>query len=87
MKEHKIVLSDSEWMDLIDQYRFSLPSCCANISALRDCIITAARNGGVMTSWHHKQLIEKLDWYTEGHEFTPLLEKICIQIGWEATQK
>ena len=81
----KIILSDAEWMQLIDGYREGLPVCCANISALRDCLIKAARNGGDLNSWYFKDLHEKLRWFLEGHELTPLLEKICEQVEFPLT--
>lgn len=44
----KLVLTDGEWMSLIDGTRGvgTLQKCCANISALRDEIIQIARDGG-----------------------------------------
>lgn len=47
MSTIKIDLTDEEWMSLIDGTRpDGLQSCCANISALRDEIISLARMGG-----------------------------------------
>jgi len=49
----KVELTDSEWMSLIDGTRddASLQKCCANISELRDQIITIARDGGCYHTW------------------------------------
>jgi len=78
-----IVLTDTEWMDLIDKEREALPVCCANLSSLRDCIVKAARNGGRMSHFDVQQMHEKLDWYLEGHSINSLLRKVCEQVNYE----
>lgn len=82
MKEpEKIVLTDKEWMDIIDKNRDGLPVCCANVSALRDVITDIAREGGEVSFFNRAELEKTIHWVKEGHELPPLIEKICHQLG------
>lgn len=44
----RIDLTNDEWMSLINADADGLPRCCANISNVRDMIVDAARNNGVV---------------------------------------
>jgi len=84
MEPIKIVLTDSEWMDLIDGTRpGGLEKCCANVSALRSCIINAARDGGEVHIFAVKQLRMTLGWVVDGHglDSIPALVKLRDQVG------
>lgn len=83
----KITLTDSEWISLIDgdSEDSQLPRCCANISALRDeliHIIREGRNEDIM-DYRIQWLKDKLTWVADGHDLTPLLKKVCDQIGFD----
>ncbi len=84
MEPIKIKLTDSEWMDLIDGSRpDGLQKCCANISALRDCIISAARDGGEVHAFAVNQFRMTLGWVVAGHDLSsiPALVKLRDQVG------
>lgn len=70
----KIILTDEEWMSIINKERNGLPCCCANISALRDMLITIARNDGDV--WFLEKLKENIKFVFDGHDNLPLIEKI-----------
>lgn len=79
---HKIQsLTDAEWMQLIDQTADGLPYCCANISALRDDIISLARCGREYTEYVHRdEVVRHYHWVVGGHEPLPLVEKLFAEI-------
>jgi hypothetical protein len=79
----KIELTDSEWMSLIDGEREDgLQRCCANISALRDCLIGLARDGGRVNPFTIGRLQMTLGWVIDGHEIDniPALVKVRDQL-------
>lgn len=82
MDEIKIELTDREWVSLIDQEDEGLPSCCANISALRDEIINILRNGKTLYSWDLLRFLRAYHPATSGHEFENMdtLQKLFDQI-------
>lgn len=80
----KVVLTDSEWMSLIDgsEDRDGLGYCCANISALRDVIIGIARQGGCIYEWEIDNLKQKIGWNKDhGLENVPAMVHLCSQLG------
>lgn len=85
----KIELTDSEWISLLDgdAEDSSLPTCCANISALRDSFVSILRNGRGrdIMSWEIDALKQKLKWVIDGHDIEdmPVLQKVAEQIGFE----
>jgi hypothetical protein len=86
-RDYYITLTDSEWIQLIDgdSDDTELQTCCANISALRDTFVGILRQGRArkLCSWDRGMLIQKLTWVIDGHELTPLLRKVCEQIGFD----
>ena len=81
----KLNLTDQEWVQLIDGQSedSELPICCANISRLRDrfvSILRGGRNNDIM-DFELEHLKQELKWVADGHELTPLLQKVCEQIG------
>lgn len=44
----RLDLTNDEWMSLINADGEGLPRCCANISNVRDMIMSAARDNGVV---------------------------------------
>ena len=82
----KIILSDEEWMSIIDKYRDGIPICCANISALRDTLTDIAREGGEIGLFVDVELKERIEWVKNGHDLTPIILKICKQLGLKAGQ-
>jgi hypothetical protein len=85
MTEEKvqIVLTDEEWMSIINKERDGLPPCCANVSNLRDEIISIARADGASFYTYHDHLKIKLGWvFPEHGEPSPAIQKIIGQIGW-----
>lgn len=88
-KEIKLELTDAEWISLLDgtSDNSSLPTCCANISALRDELIHILRNGRnePIRSWELDGLKQKLQWAANGHEFKnlPVIQKICKQLDFD----
>jgi hypothetical protein len=82
----KIELSDEEWMSLIDGTREGgLAICCANVSALRDDIISAARNGGTVLIFNEELIKENMGWVDDSHDIgdIPALVKLRQQLGLE----
>lgn len=82
----RITLTDAEWMSLIDGSEArtgNLFRCCANVSALRDAIISVARNGGEVGPFAETQLRKTLGWVQGGHDIgaVPALRKLCFQLG------
>jgi hypothetical protein len=68
----KIELTDAEWMSLIDGDRpGGLLACCANISELRDRIISAARMGGEIHAFEIAQFRITLGHVLAGHDIDP----------------
>lgn len=41
--------TDTEWVDLCQAESELLPSCCSEISAMRDILVSSLRNGKVMS--------------------------------------
>jgi len=80
----QIVLTDEEWMSIINKERDGLPPCCANVSALRDEIVMVAMEDGFSSFYtDHSQLRMKLGWVFPGHdEPSPVVQKIIDQVGW-----
>jgi hypothetical protein len=70
----KIILTDEEWMSIINMERDGLPVCCANISDLRDRLITVARDDGEV--FFPEKLKESIKFVLDGHDNLPLIEKI-----------
>jgi hypothetical protein len=90
MKSVKIELSDTEWMDLIDGDRPNgLAACCANISALRDEIISAARSGGEIHAFQIDRFRIVLGWVLDGHDIDgiPALSRLREQIDASGSQQ
>lgn len=83
----KIELSDSEWMSLIDgsDERHGLLICCANVSALRDRILTIARHGGYVHDMDLDMLKEVTGWVEDSHDLEdlPAFVKLRNQLGME----
>lgn len=82
MTTKRLSLTDGEWMRLIDGERddSALPKCCANISALRDDLIGAARNGGRVD--FVSSVTRTFEWCFPDHDVPdPLIEKIADQLG------
>lgn len=82
-----IKLTDTEWILLLDgqDEDSELGSCCANISALRDVFVQLVRSGrnSERQDWELRDLKQKIKWVSDGHELTPLLKKVCAQIGFD----
>ncbi len=79
----QIVLTDEEWMSIINRERDGLPPCCANVSGLRDEIISIARADGTSFFTYHDNLRIKLGWvFPEHGEPSPAMQKIIDQVGW-----
>jgi hypothetical protein len=81
-----VQLTDSEWMSLIDgsEHRTgNLGKCCANVSALRDTLISLAREGGETNVFTGPNLRRHLGWVLAGHEVAeiPALVKVAQQLG------
>lgn len=80
--EDKVELTDEEWMSLIDNERDGLPSCCGNISTLRDEIIEMARDG-CRVSFRHYSLLRAYRACMDGHDMrglSPALDKLVEQV-------
>jgi len=75
-------------MSLIDGERDGLPRCCANVSALRDCLISVARDGGRVNPFSIGRLEMTLGWVLDGHEIDGLtaLDKVRQQLDLTAHQ-
>lgn len=76
----KIILTDTEWMNLINPDR-ELAPCCANISNLRDCITCLAASGQNVPGWLIEQLLDIYHACLDGHEMKtmPTLNKLISQ--------
>ena len=86
MDDVKVELTDTEWMDLIDGERpDGLQKCCANISVLRDWIISLARDGGQTNFITLQELRRTLGWVCSDHavDGIPALVKLRAQVGME----
>jgi len=85
----RLELTDTEWMSVIDANRDGLPRCCANISALRDCLISAAREGGEIHLFAIDRLRMTLGWVLKDHEIDqlPVLGKIRTQLDLTGDQE
>lgn len=80
----QIVLTDEEWMSIINKDRDGLPPCCANVSGLRDEIISIAREDGRSFFSDHDRLKVMLGWvFPEHGEPSPAIQRIIDQLGWE----
>lgn len=87
----KLNLTDSEWISLLDGESddSQLGTCCANISSLRDqfmLLVRSGRNEEIM-EWELTDLKRKIKWVADGHELSPLLIKICEQIGFDPEEE
>lgn len=85
-EEVAIDLSDSEWMSLIDgsDKRGGLTRCCANISELRDEIMSLARNAGDGVFTMHIERFKVIyGQAADSHDLTsiPALAKLVAQLG------
>lgn len=97
MDEIKIELTDREWVSLIDQEEDALPTCCSNISALRDEIIDILRQGKTLYNWNILNFLRAYHWSVSGHEFDDMavLQKFFDQVivnddakkWWDALQQ
>lgn len=85
-----IKLSDKEWMSLLDgdAKDSALPTCCANVSALRDTLAQIVRQGRdkPLMLFDLDDLKQRLKWVHDGHKLSPTLKKICAQIGFDPTK-
>lgn len=83
----KLDLTDSEWIQLLDGQSddSELQACCANISALRDVFVEIVRNGrnSSLMNWTADDLKQKIKWVADGHDLTPVLQKVCAQINFD----
>jgi hypothetical protein len=80
----QIVLTDEEWMSIINKEREGLPPCCANVSALRDELISIAREDGRSFYTAHDHLRFKLGWvFPEHGEPSPAVQRVIDQLGWK----
>lgn len=87
MDKVSLDLTDQEWMQLLDGdcEDSQLQACCANISALRDVLVGIVRRGRKepLSSWEMQRLQQTMGWVADGHDLTPLLKKVCQQIGFD----
>lgn len=88
----KLTLTDSEWMSLIDgsdEREGNLSRCCANVSTLRDSLISVARNGGTVHAFTIERLKKYLGWVIDAHDIAdvPALMKVCEQLGIEPLEQ
>jgi hypothetical protein len=78
-------LTDTEWMSLIDKEREGLQACCANISELRDQIITIAREGAMLAPWNGLAFLRAYRVCRDGHEISdethPTLMKLVREVA------
>jgi len=81
----KIELTDTEWMQLVDGERqdSQLPTCCGNVSALRDSIIVLARQNGHCDLYSATKFLKCYEFVADGHDLSSLfvLQKIKSQIS------
>lgn len=72
------VLTAEEWLSLINgQDESGLPTCCANVSALRDAVIAVVRNGEVSQYWAG-DVLRNYRIFLDGHNETELLVKLRV---------
>lgn len=71
------VLSDEEWMSILNAEREGLPRCCGNVSALRDAIITFVRAGEINTL-ESRWFLQHYRNFLDGHDDDelPALRKV-----------
>lgn len=80
----QIVLTDEEWMSIINKERDGLQPCCANVSALRDEIINIAREDGYSFFGNLDRLKNMIGWvFPEHGKPSPAIQRVIDQIGWE----
>lgn len=82
MTDARIVLTDEEWMSIIDRERDGLPHCCANVSELRSTLIAIARDSGEVT-FLRDSLAMAWGWVfadDQHGEPTPVMKKIAEQL-------
>ena len=53
-------LSPAQWVDVASKTGESLPSCCADISAVRDLLVSALREGGRIEAVDLRAIVERL---------------------------
>lgn len=81
---NSIELTDEEWMSIIARERDGLPSCCANISALRDVLISIARDNGEVGFIHRVRFAQALTWCFPSHDVpSDAIQKVLDQAGFE----
>jgi hypothetical protein len=84
-------LSDTEWVSLIDgnSYDSGLPICCANISALRDVLVSILRNGRKreIGFFDMQELRKCLKWVADDHDLSPTVKKLSDQIGFNSASE
>jgi len=72
-------------MSLINKNGEGLPPCCANISSLRDEIVTMARDGCTLAPWNGLQILHAYRVARDGHEFNeesfPALLKLIREVA------
>lgn len=66
MKKIEWKAFDRNIMD--DSEKSALPSCCANISALRDQILLLKRRNGRLYQTNKDRLLEAFEWTKDGHD-------------------
>ncbi len=78
----KVNLTSDEWMSLIAKDGAGLPACCANVSHLRDRILTLAREGGQVDAFSAPPLLAAYRVFLDGHESPPngVLAKLVAQV-------
>ena len=89
MSEERLLgLTDDEWIRLIDgdSEDSLLQVCCANISALRDQLISMLRGGRFRKAQTYEiQLLQRnLKWVVDGHDVlleSPIFKKLIDAVG------
>lgn len=68
---HHVVLplSPAQWVDVASKTGESLSTCCASISAIRDLLVSALREGGTMNADDLRELVELLREHDGYEEF------------------
>lgn len=83
MSKSRVEMTAEEWMQLINKEGTALPSCCANISYFRDCIIDVARNDGEIHNWEQRDILKAYNWCVDSHEEigdNPIIQKFISQV-------
>lgn len=81
-------LTDEEWMSIIARERDGLPACCGNVSALRDVLISVARDDGEVSFIHRTRLAQALTWCFPSHDVpSDAIQKVLDQVGFEMPEK